>query len=152
MSRLQRITATPSLTARGLRCLIPLAAMLVAAGDPLPDDSIQSHDLRLVGTWQVIGVENASGNLGFFRELKMTITFSPTCMVIRYQDKKYEAAYTASPAVTPCWIDLEGPCLGIYVFEGKKLKMFIPNRSTRPANFQDYRGTKDGTFVLERQK
>lgn len=132
--------------------LIPLATLLIAAGDPRPDDSIQGHDPRLVGTWQIMSTEKSTGRGVFWQEPKMTITFSTTRMVFQYQNTRLESAYTTNPNASPCWIDTDVPCRGIYAVEGKTLRLFIPNSVKRPRNFKDFNDQGDTCFILERQK
>lgn len=146
-------------------CLIPLAVLLIASGDPAPDDSIQSHDPRLVGVWKVVGVETSDPQARLF-DLKITVTITTAKIVFSYGGAQafqpgpgpetFEFAYTAHPGPLPCWIDVHAPgtgaAQGIYAFDGKQLKVFVPSSGQRPRDFKSFTSKTDGVFILERQR
>src|SRR5262249_30874252 len=112
------------------------------------------HSLLLTGDLEGPGLERVL-KMAPVQVGGMTFTFSGGKATLRIGRKAVqENTFTIDPGQKPRHIDLMAlgeKVLGIYAFEGSKLKLCI-GPGKRPTRFESPKGTKNRDFVLKRLK
>jgi uncharacterized protein (TIGR03067 family) len=140
-----------------------LAAGLLVAAAPAPDDAVKKEMARLEGTWSVTALTN-DGKKGTDEDVrKIRVILKGNAYTAKVGDMVIEeGTWTIDPTQKPKTIDATATSgddkgkksLGIYELDGDSLKMcFGPaGKDVRPKEFESKEGSKYELGVYKREK
>jgi uncharacterized protein (TIGR03067 family) len=136
---------------RQLTAILALGALVLATGFARADDQE-----KLQGVWKVEkGVEEGD-DMSAEEASKMSLEFKENKVIPRRGNRtEKEAEFTLDTSKNPKTIDIKTPegmtVLGIYEFDGDKLKFCFIKGGERPMKFESPAGSSIRYFVLKKQ-
>jgi uncharacterized protein (TIGR03067 family) len=138
------------------RLAVLTLAMLIGPGRALAEEAKKDLE-KLQGDWDLVSAETKSKDITNVAKKNFSMKIKGNKFVLETGGNLLEFIFRLNSAKSPKEVDFKtaagGTALGIFAFDGDKLKLsWLPNGKGRPKGFTTDAKTNQYTFVVKRKK